>query len=220
MTGRMLAIDQDSLAQLKQVISAGGLVVIPTDTVYGIVCDPFNNAAIEALFAAKQRPRSKSLQVLLPSVSAVEQVGLSLPEPLGRLAEAFLPGAFSPICQALDSCQLQTLRQEENGATQAVRVPDCAACLQILSAVGPLAASSANRSGQPSVQSAQEAYEQLGESVDLYLDAGPTAGPIPSTVVAAAAGQSEGIAVLREGAISSERIRAALTGQREQGARQ
>ncbi|BDR52637.1 threonylcarbamoyl-AMP synthase [Bombiscardovia nodaiensis] len=215
--GRILAVSDEALGQLAQVIESGGLAVIPTDTVYGIVCDPFSDAAIDALFEAKHRPRSKSLQVLLPSVAAIDHLGLVLPQPLDRLALAFLPGAFSPICQAHSDCRLRTLRQEQTGRTQAVRVPDSPVCRRALAATGPLAASSANRSGQPSVQTAHEAYAQLGDAVDLYLDGGPTPGPTPSTVVAAEPGQRSGIRILRQGAIDAASIYKQLEGQSGQG---
>ncbi|RBP99852.1 L-threonylcarbamoyladenylate synthase [Bifidobacterium xylocopae] len=210
--GEIVDIDQESLAGLKRVIAAGGLAVIPTDTVYGIVCDPFNDRAIDALFAAKERPRTKSLQILLPSVADIDRLGLDLPAPLDSLAARFLPGAFSPVCRARTGCRLRTLRHDADGRTQAVRVPACEPCLAALAAAGPLAASSANISGQPSVQTVQEAYGQLGERVDLYLDGGPTPGPTPSTVVAADAGAPAGFVVLREGAIASAAIAAALSG--------
>lgn len=211
MTGRIRAIDQEAVLQLTDVIREGGLGVIPTDTIYGVVCDPCNDAAIDALFAAKQRPRSKSLQVLVPSVEAIEHLGLILPAPLDQLSEVLLPGAFSPVCIAGTHCKLKTLRQENSARTQAVRVPNSAPCQSVLAAIGPLAASSANRSGQPSAQTAQEAYEQLGDSVDLYLDAGPTPGPVPSTVVACDASHRDGVSVLREGAVSSQQIHMLLS---------
>ncbi|AKV55493.1 Sua5/YciO/YrdC/YwlC family protein [Bifidobacterium actinocoloniiforme DSM 22766] len=216
--GVIAAINQDSLAELRRVIRSGGLAVIPTDTVYGIVCDPYSDAAIDTLFAAKERPRSKSLQVLLPSVAAIDQLGLDLPDSLARLSSRFLPGAFSPICLARPDCRLKTLRQEAAGLTQAVRVPDSDDCRAALAAAGPLAASSANISGHPSVQSVQEAYDQLGDRVALYLDGGSTKGPTPSTVVAVQPDQPGGVTILRQGAIGSDRIFEAL-GMGRQGGR-
>jgi tRNA A37 threonylcarbamoyladenosine synthetase subunit TsaC/SUA5/YrdC len=116
------------------------------------------------IYGAKQRPRYKALQIILSSVDELDGLGLYLPAPLNRLAATFLPGAFSPIAQATEeSSPLGTLRTETNGKrTQAIRIPNSAVSLRILKAIGPVAASSANRSGGESPQTAQEAYEALG----------------------------------------------------------
>ena len=93
-------VNDESLARAVEIIHDGGLVVIPTDTVYGVACDPRNIEAIRKVFAAKQRPKYKSLQVLLPSIESMEKLHLTLPVPLNRLAVMFMPGAFSPIAEA------------------------------------------------------------------------------------------------------------------------
>ena len=90
-------VNEESLAEAASVIAGGGLVVIPTDTVYGVACDPRNEAAIDRIYQVKSRPRFKALQVLLASVDQLDGLGLDLPSPLNRLAAQFLPGAFSPI---------------------------------------------------------------------------------------------------------------------------
>lgn len=206
------AITDESLALASDIVRRGGLVVIPTDTVYGVACDPFNAEAIAKIYEAKRRPRYKALQIILSSVDELEGLGLYLPAPLNRLAAAFLPGAFSPIAQADDESTLGTLRTESNGKrTQAIRIPNSAVSLRILKAIGPVAASSANRSGGESPQTAQEAYEALGSDVELYLDGGATQGHIASTVVAADPQERDGIAIIREGMIPAAAIRAALT---------
>lgn len=208
----ILNITDESLAQAAQIIHNGGLVVIPTDTVYGVVCDPFNADAIDRIYAAKGRPRYKALQVILADIDDIESLGLYLPVPLNRLAATFLPGAFSPIAQAGDDCELGTLKSETSGKkTQALRVPNSAVSLRILKATGPVAASSANRSGGESPQSAQEAYDQLGDDVDLYLDGGPTQGHVASTVVSSDPLERDGIRIEREGMIPAVVIRKALT---------
>ena len=86
--------------------------MIPTDTVYGVACDPRNIEAIRKVFAAKQRPKYKSLQVLLPSIESMEKLHLDLPVPLNRLSAMFMPGAFSPIAVADDDCTLATVRTD------------------------------------------------------------------------------------------------------------
>ena len=95
--GTTLKVTDESLAQAARVIRDGGLVVIPTDTVYGVACDPRNKAAIDRIYRLKRRPRYKALQVLLASTDQLDELGLDLPSPLNRLSAAFLPGAFSPI---------------------------------------------------------------------------------------------------------------------------
>lgn len=212
-------VDDDSLAQAAAVIQAGGVVGIPTDTVYGVACDPFSRSAVDRIYQAKRRPRHKALQVLLPSVDALDALGLTLPVPLDRLAAMFMPGAFSPIAVAREGCALATVRRAASGVpTQGVRIPADATSLRILRVLGPVAASSANRSGAQSAQSAQEAAEQLGDDVDLYLDAGPTPGHVSSTVVAANPSERDGIEILREGVIPESTIRAALHGSVMRGA--
>lgn len=206
----VMPVSDESLAQAERIIAAGGLVVIPTDTIYGIACDPANNEAIDRLFTAKRRPRTKSLQVLLDSQDRLESLDLRLPAPLDVLADRFLPGPFSPICLAGPQCRLATVRADDH--TQAVRVPDSDVTRRIIAVTGPLAASSANISGGPSCMTAQDAYAQLGDSVDLYIDAGPTPGAVASTIVAADPDGADGIAILRHGVIDDSRIRAVLRG--------
>ena len=205
-------VNDESLARAVEIIHDGGLVVIPTDTVYGVACDPRNIEAIRKVFAAKQRPKYKSLQVLLPSIESMEKLHLTLPVPLNRLAAMFMPGAFSPIAEAEDDCSLATLRHDPTTgkATQGVRIPNSAVALRILRATGPLAATSANRSGDESAQTVQEAVYAFGSEVDLYLDGGPTQGHVSSTVVKADPYARDGIEILREGVIAQNVIRKAL----------
>ncbi|KFJ08343.1 L-threonylcarbamoyladenylate synthase [Bifidobacterium tsurumiense] len=208
---RIRSIDDESLSQAAQIVRDGGLVVVPTDTVYGIACDPFNADAIERIYEMKHRPRFKALQVLMASVDELDALQLELPAPLNRLAAAFLPGAFSPIALAQEGSDLKTLHDDGQGnRTQGIRVPNSALSLRVLRATGPLACSSANRSGNESAQTVQEAYEAFGEGVDLYLDGGPTQGHVASTVVAADSHGRDGIAILREGVIDQATIRRAL----------
>ena len=165
-------------------------------------------AAIDRLFTVKRRPRTKSLQVLLDSTDRLVSLGLSLPAPLDVLAARFLPGPFSPICLAGVQCPLATVRVDDR--TQAVRVPDSDVTRRIIAAVGPLAASSANISGGESCATVEQAKQQLGDSVDLYLDGGPTPGPVASTIVTADPTGADDIRMVREGVIKESAIRAAL----------
>lgn len=200
-------LDADALAEAKRVIERADLVVLPTDTVYGIACDPRNAEALERLYQAKGRAHTKALQVLLASVDDLDALGLTLPSPLDTLASTLLPGGLSLIAQADETCTLGTLADDR---TQAIRVPDCEALHRILEVTGPLAASSANRSGEDAARTAEEAHAALGDAVDLVIDAGPAAAGEASTVVAADPAGRDGIAILREGAVSRDAIHAAL----------
>lgn len=205
------AINEESLAEAVEIIQQGGVIVLPTDTVYGIACDPMNNSAIERIFAIKQRPRTKSIQILLPNLESVEALGLTLPEPLDYLSRRFLPGGFSPIALAKKDCRLATLREESDGErSQGIRIPDSTGALQALDAIGALAASSANISGGQSPQNVLEAYAAFGDKVPLYLDGGPTQSHVASTVVAADSQDQNGIRIIREGVISEKTLRQAL----------
>lgn len=213
---KICTINEESLQLAAQIINAGGVIVVPTDTVYGVVCDPFNEAAVAKIYQLKRRPRTKALQILMSSVSDLEKLGLYLPNPLDVLAEKFLPGGYSPIARAKKdsvATRLATLckadeSSEQSQATQGVRVPDCPELMKILRVTGPLAASSANRSGNESADSVEEAFAAFGDEIPLYLNAGPTRSHVASTVVGADARDKDGIVILREGVISEEQIRA------------
>lgn len=217
---KICTINEESLQLAAQIINAGGVIVVPTDTVYGVACDPFNEDAVAKIYQLKRRPRTKALQILMSSVSDLEKLGLYLPSPLDVLAEKFLPGGYSPIarakkdsvatrlatlCKADESSEQNKIQAE---ATQGVRVPDCPELMQILRVTGPLAASSANRSGNESADSVEEAVVAFGDEIPLYLNAGPTRSHVASTVVGADASDKDGIVILREGVISEEQIRA------------
>lgn len=217
---KICTINEESLQFAAQIINAGGVIVVPTDTVYGVACDPFNEDAVAKIYQLKRRPRTKALQILMSSVSDLEKLGLYLPSPLDVLAEKFLPGGYSPIARAKKdsvATRLATLcKADENNeqnkiqaeATQGVRVPDCPELMKILRVTGPLAASSANRSGNESADSVEEAFEAFGDEIPLYLNAGPTRSHVASTVVGADSADADGIVILREGVISEEQIRA------------
>ncbi|WP_421778951.1 threonylcarbamoyl-AMP synthase [Gardnerella sp. DNF01144] len=218
---KICTINEESLQLAAQIINAGGVIVVPTDTVYGVACDPFNEDAVAKIYQLKRRPRTKALQILMSSVSDLEKLGLYLPSPLDVLAEKFLPGGYSPIARAKKdsvATRLATLCKADEGseqskatqsqATQGVRVPDCPELMKILRVTGPLAASSANRSGNESADSVEEAFEAFGDEIPLYLNAGPTRSHVASTVVGADSADADGIVILREGVISEEQIRA------------
>lgn len=221
-------INEESLQMAAQIINEGGVIVVPTDTVYGVACDPFNEAAVAKIYELKRRPRTKALQILMSGVEDLEKLGLYLPSPLDILGKKFLPGGYSPIARAKKGsvasnlatlCKTnendaqnnaQTEATQATEATQGVRVPDCTELMQILRVTGPLAASSANRSGNESADSVEEAFAAFGNEIPLYLNAGPTRSHVASTVVGADSNDEDGIVILREGVISESEIREAL----------
>ena len=221
-------INEESLQMAAQIINEGGVIVVPTDTVYGVACDPFNEAAVAKIYELKRRPRTKALQILMSGVEDLEKLGLYLPSPLDILGKKFLPGGYSPIarakkgsvasnlatlCKTNESSEQNKIQAEATQATEAtqgVRVPDCPELMQILRVTGPLAASSANRSGNESADSVEEAFAAFGNEIPLYLNAGPTRSHVASTVVGADSNDEDGIVILREGVISESEIREAL----------
>lgn len=215
-------INEESLQMAAQIINEGGVIVVPTDTVYGVACDPFNEAAVAKIYELKRRPRTKALQILMSGVEDLEKLGLYLPSPLDILGKKFLPGGYSPIARAKKdsvASNLATLcktnetdeKTQAIESTQGVRVPDCPELMQILRVTGPLAASSANRSGNESADSVEEAFAAFGNEIPLYLNAGPTRSHVASTVVGADSNDKDGIVILREGVISECEIRNALS---------
>ena len=158
----------------------GALVVIPTDTVYGIGADAFRPAAVDRLLAAKGRGRDMPPPVLVGSVRAasalVEDLG-----PYGQdLIDEFWPGGLTLICRASRSLKWDL---GETKGTVAVRMPRHPVALEVLAETGPMAVSSANLTGQPAATTAAAAREQLGDLAEVYLDGGPCDADVPSTIV-------------------------------------
>lgn len=182
-------------------VSRGELVVLPTDTVYGIGADAFAPAAVTALLTAKGRGREMPPPVLVGSVRAAT----ALIDDLGMhgqdLIDEFWPGPLTLVCHAN---RMLSWDLGETKGTVAVRMPLHAVALELLRQTGPMAVSSANRSGAAPAVTAAEAAEQLGESVQVYLDAGPCANRTPSTIVDLTGPVP---LLLRPGAIPAERLR-------------
>jgi L-threonylcarbamoyladenylate synthase len=182
-------------------VGRGELIVVPTDTVYGIGADAFMPEAVAALLAAKGRGRQMPPPVLVGSVRAatalVEDLGLHGQD----LIDEFWPGALTLVCHAA-----RTLSWDlgDTKGTVAVRMPLHPVALEVLKLTGPMAVSSANRSGAPAATTVAEAEEQLGDSVAVYLDGGPCTGGVPSSIVDLTGPVPR---LLRAGAISAERLR-------------
>ncbi len=189
------------MAEAAAVLRKGELAVIPTDTVYGIAADAFTPSAVTALLGAKGRGREMPPPVLVGTVRAAAALVEELSQPAKDLIEEFWPGALTIVCRAS-----RTLSWDLGDAkgTVAIRMPLHPVALELLKDVGPLAVSSANRSGEPPATTAAEAEAQLGESVAVYLDGGPCPGPVPSTIVDMTAPVPR---LLRRGLIPVERLR-------------
>ena len=199
------ALERASLTRALTVLRGGGLVAFPTDTVYGVGALAFNGAAVESIYAAKQRPVEKAIPVLLSSVEELEKVARSVPPMVRRLAVMFWPG---PLTMVLP--KLSTLPESvSTTANVAVRVPDHPAALALLSKAGPLAVTSANLSGQPSPDSAEEVLRQLGGRIPLILEGGKTPGGVPSTLVDCTGREP---VILRPGPLSLPDLLKALQG--------
>jgi L-threonylcarbamoyladenylate synthase len=191
----------------RSAIGRGALVVIPTDTVYGIAADAFNPAAIQSLLDAKGRTRSSPPPVLVPGVSTLEALAETVSQPVRDLVDAFWPGGLTIIVPARGSLAWDL---GETRGTVALRQPSDPIALELLTEVGPLAVSSANLTGQPAATTAALALQSLGDSVDVYLEGGET-DSIASTIVDASSFAADGsVRILRHGAVSDEQLRAVL----------
>ncbi|QJU53777.1 L-threonylcarbamoyladenylate synthase [Herbiconiux sp. KACC 21604] len=184
-------------------ISRGALVVIPTDTVYGIAADAFSPRAVQQLLDAKGRTRQSPPPVLIPSLATLDALATDIPEVARTLVAEFWPGGLTLILRATPSLMWDL--GDTNG-TVALRMPADPLALELLQETGPLAVSSANLTGRPAATSAAEAVEMLGDSVEVYLDAGERSDTLASTIVDAT-GDDGLLRIVRAGAVPEERIR-------------
>ncbi|WP_026424437.1 L-threonylcarbamoyladenylate synthase [Actinokineospora inagensis] len=194
----------DGLAAAASAIRSGRLVVIPTDTVYGIGCDAFSATAVAALLAAKDRGPDMPVGVLVGSWSTIDGLVLSVPHTARKLVEAFWPGDLSIVLPHAPSLNWDLGR---TGGTVMLRMPLHPVAIELLREVGPMAVSSANKSGRPPASTASEAVAQFDDLVGIYLDGGPSGDPVPSTIVDLTGDEPT---VLREGAVSMSAVREAL----------
>ena len=206
------------LRAARQAIAKGELVVLPTDTVYGVAADAFSPAAVARLLAAKGRDRTAPPPVLVADIATLEAVAEEVPELVRQLTATFWPGGLTVIVHARASLAWDL---GETRGTVAVRVPSDPVALELLKETGPLAVSSANLSGMPAATTAQGAREMLGDSVSVYL-AGATAGTgyqaigervgdTSSTIVDATALRTGGtLRIVRRGVLSAEALAAVV----------
>ena len=211
---------QAHIALARSAIGRGALVVIPTDTVYGVAADAFNAESVQLLLDAKGRSRQSPPPVLIPGIPTLDALAVDVPQPVRDLVAAFWPGGLTVIVNAQPSLVWDL---GETRGTVALRMPSNQVALDLLAQTGPLAVSSANLSGMAAAVDAQSAAAALGESVDVYLDGGPAGSTYESvfsqtsdgssTIVDAAAFEVNGgfLHIVRSGVISREAI-AAIVG--------
>lgn len=189
----------------RQAVGRGELVVLPTDTVYGVGADAFSPEAVERLLAAKGRDRQSPPPVLIPNTDTLAALAREVTEPLTALANAFWPGALTIITHANPALDWDL---GDTGGTVALRIPANDLTVELLRETGPLAVSSANLTGEPAATHAAEAQAMLGDSVAVYLEGGVADG-LSSTIVDATGLNADGtgaVRVLRVGGISPEEI--------------
>jgi tRNA threonylcarbamoyl adenosine modification protein (Sua5/YciO/YrdC/YwlC family) len=185
-------------------VRAGQLVVLPTDTVYGLGCDAFDHSGVNRLLAVKGRGRDMPLPVLVGSWSTIDGLAYAVPRHARELIEAFWPGALSLVLPYAPSL---TWDLGDTRGTVMLRMPLHPVALELLREIGPMAVSSANRSGSAPATTVEQAKRQLGEDVPVYLDGGPSGEPTASTVVDLT---GERPVVLRSGVIGLDRLREVL----------
>jgi L-threonylcarbamoyladenylate synthase len=190
--------DEPGLARAADLLSNGELVAFPTDTVYGIGCRTGDPEALARLFAAKRRPPEQAVPWLVRSLDEVVRLGFRVDEPATRLAERFWPGALTIVLPAA-----------EGSATQAFRIPDHPVTLALLAASGPLAVSSANRSGEPEALDADDVAIAFAGSDEpaATIDGGRVPGGIASSVVDLSGPRSR---LVREGALPRAEIESTI----------
>lgn len=188
------------IAAAAAALKGGRLVVMPTDTVYGVGADAFNSAAVSALLSAKGRGRDMPVGVLVGSWHTIEGLVYTMPDGARDLIRAFWPGALSLVVTQAPSLQWDL---GDARGTVMLRMPLHPVAIELLREVGPLAVSSANVSGRSAAVNAGEARSQLGDLVDVYLDAGPSEQGAASTIVDLTGAMPR---ILRPGPVSVQRI--------------
>jgi L-threonylcarbamoyladenylate synthase len=195
---------ESGLAAATTAIRAGELVVVPTDTVYGLAADAFDPAAVRRLLEAKGRGRDMPPPVLVGSTATLDALASALPSWARDLVEHYWPGPLTIVVREQSSLQWDL---GEARGTVAVRMPHDPVAIELLGRTGPLAVSSANITGRPAATDADQAAEMLADKVSVILDAGPTVDDRPSTIVDCTAAQPR---VLRVGAVPVEELRTVL----------
>lgn len=191
---------REGLAKAAEALREGKLVVLPTDTLYGIGADAFNREAVENLLAAKGRGRHMPPPVLVGDLRTIDGLAIDVPDYVRELVEALWPGPLTVVLKAQPSL---TWDLGDTNGTVALRMPDHELALALLREVGPMAVSSANVTGWPAARTMVDAATQLGSAVFVYLDGGPVGEGLPSTIVDCT---TQTPTILREGALTEEQL--------------
>ena len=189
----------EAIPRAIQVLQEGGLIAIPTDTVYGVAAPAMNQMGIDRLFKAKRREMQKAIAVLIGSLDQLDTVAFETKQMAAVLAKTFWPGALTIIMQKHPSLPGNISPDQTIG----VRMPDHSFSLSLLEKTGPLATTSANISGRANPLTAREVNDQLGKQIELIIDGKCAEKPVPSTVVDCTGSQP---IILRQGLISKERL--------------
>lgn len=203
---RIPAEREKGIAAAVAAVRRGDLVVLPTDTLYGIGCDAFKKQAVSALQRAKGRGRDTPPPVLIGSRRTLDGLAHRLPKAARQLAEAFWPGGLTMIIEHARSLDWDL--GDTHGAV-AVRMPLHPVALELLRETGPMAVATANKGDNPPPATAAEAKEQLGYAARVYLDGGTAPAPAPSTIVDLTGEEPR---VVRAGIVSEEKLRTVLPG--------
>jgi L-threonylcarbamoyladenylate synthase len=198
------AVRATAISAAAHCVGSGQLVVLPTDTVYGIGADAFDATAVADLLTAKGRGRDMPVPVLVGSWQTIEGLTMSVAERTWNLIEAFWPGGLTLVVEHAPSLSWDL---GDARGTVAIRMPLHPVAIELLEVTGPMAVSSANISGRPPAVTAEQAREQLGDSVAAYLDGGPAPAQIASTIVDVT---GEVPRVLRSGALSLAELRSVV----------
>ena len=202
----------EGVAAAVTAVQSGGVVVLPTDTVYGIGCDAFCAEAVAAVLAAKGRGREMPPPVLVPNPGTVDGLAREIPDYARELVGDHWPGPLTLVLKAQSSLQWDL---GDTFGTVAVRMPDDEVALAVLAAVGPMAVTSANTTGMPPATTVAQAREQLGDAVAVYLDAGPSRVGAASTILDCTGSTPF---TLRAGALDQDAIDAVIVRVRQQAA--
>jgi L-threonylcarbamoyladenylate synthase len=209
---KILAVDSgvDAVSEAISVLSQGGLVIFPTDTVYGVGASVDRPDAVARLYVAKGRPLDRAIPVLVSSELAVERMVSELDDVARTLMRHFWPGPLTIVLPAATWLPSEIVR--DTGSV-GVRMPDHPIALEMIErSGGALATTSANNSGQPETRTAQDAASDIGARVELVVDGGESPGGVPSTVVKVS--EDGNLTVLRKGAISEQDLLAVLGDQK------
>jgi L-threonylcarbamoyladenylate synthase len=196
------AAREEGIAAASLAIQRGELVVLPTDTVYGVAADAFDPKAVRRLLEAKGRGRDMPPPVLIAAKPTLDALATAVPDWARALVDELWPGPLTLVCRQQGSLQWDL---GDTRGTVAVRIPDDEVAVTLLARTGPLAVSSANLTGLPAANTADEAERMLGDKVEVILDGGRAPGMVPSTIIDATGAEPR---VLRVGAVSIDRLNA------------